>query len=242
MNQSILSISIATVLVLSAAACAQTSATQDKGALIPTDPSSVLSDVSKLASQTATSIDLKALGVLAQSDIEKKILEESKKVDAQVIASKAPVVLINVIHPIEPSNNTALTYIHYKQRKNLAIQNQLPINSQKTQSQPQTFNTTETVEIGLNPIKMCISEKDIRQAWDVQFKNKTFNLLGYGSKVTWTVHGPYDDSAEQKRRGDGPSKLFTEIYLPKELAHQSEFTFTYDFWLCARSITLERKY
>lgn len=184
----------------------------------------------KLTNRDLSTIDIKPLSVLTHSDFE-AIVKNNTTQDGlvsvlRVIPSVLNSGLVSVSYSKQYAPKTAVQYVESNKRI------------------PPDFDTKYLKRIGivLNPLLLCVKAQDVQKAWETQFMDETFAKLGYSAGSLWPSDGIHKNIEEQKRRGNGPIEAVIIIKTPLDSAHKSVFRFTHDYWACARSLVLERRY
>lgn len=214
-------------------ACAQPQIDTAKPVLTPPvsyDLNVTLTAIAKLANLDSPTIDIRVLSTLAQTDFE-RLIKNKTGTDGSVSTQ----------YLIPTSSNSGIVSISYNKQYATKGAVQYVESNKKI---PSDFDTKylERVGIALNPLLLCVKAQDIQKAWETQFKNQLFAPLGYGAGSLWPSAGIHKDIEEQKRRGNGPIETVVNIKTPLDSAHKSVFRFTHDYWACARSVVLERRY
>jgi hypothetical protein len=212
-------------------ACAQSQI----GAAKPTTAASndlnvTLTALAKLANLDSPTIDIKALSVIVETDFEQLVKNNATR-DG----------LLNIQHLIPNALNSGLVSVSYSKQYAPKATVQYVESNKKI---PPDFDTKhlERVSIILNPLLLCIKAQDIQKAWELQSKDGSFAKLAYGAGSLWPSDGIHKNLEEQKRRGNGPIEVVVNIKTPLDSAHKSVFRFTHEYWACARSFVLERRY
>lgn len=224
-------LSIFLLLSFGLIACAQTRM-ENMQPIAPTvdDLKVTLTELAKLASLDLPAIDVKALAALARTDFA-QLIKDKTGADGFVSAQ----------YFIPTSLNSGIVSISYSKQyaPKAAVQY-----TESNKRIPPDFDTkySERVGIILNPLLLCVKAQDVQAAWESQFKDQSFAPLGYGAGSLWPNDGIHKNLDEQKRRGNGPIEVVVNVKAPLNSAHKSSFRFSHDYWACARSVVLERRY
>jgi hypothetical protein len=212
-------------------ACAQTRV--DAVQLAPqttNDVKEILTLLAKLASRDSPTIDIKPLSFFAQTDFELHV-KNNATIDGlvsvqQLIPSALNSGLVSVSYSKQYAPKAAVQYVESNKRI------------------PSDLDTKYLERIGIifNLLLLCVKAQDVQKAWETQFKDESFSKLGYGAGSLWPSDGIHKNLEEQKRFGNGPIEVVVNIKTPLDSAHKSVFRFTHDYWACARSFVLERRY
>ncbi len=89
----------------------------------------------------------------------------------------------------------------------------------------------------LQPMLMCIDTAALHTAWRPRIDSGQFAAISFGAgKASSSLRR---DQEEQNRRGNGPIAMIVKVNRPTSDLHRAQFNFEHQYYLCARSVSLE---
>lgn len=207
------------LLVMTLSACTSQLATPKLEKQSP--EAALLDQLAALVRADAPRVDLDALSTLVDVDVLALVQEQQKATTASDGA-------INVTKGIADPD-TAVTAVTYRLT---------PAGTGTGSGQ----STAEQVILVLNPLVACVTEKAIQQQWGQAMQSGLLGALRYGPGGLWPMDGLHRNTNEHSRRGNGPIEVIVSVTAPSGVSHVSSFRFTHEYWQCARSVMLERRF
>lgn len=97
--------------------------------------------------------------------------------------------------------------------------------------------TRERVSVTFQPKLMCIDTTAVYTAWRPRIDSNQFSSIGFGAgRLSPSLQR---DEAERDHRGNGPFEIIVKTNLRKSLLHRVQFSFDHQYYVCARSVTVE---
>jgi hypothetical protein len=100
----------------------------------------------------------------------------------------------------------------------------------------QRQGTRELLSITLQPALLCIDIAAVYSTWQPHMSSGEFSLMSFAAgRVSTSL---MRNQEEQNRRGNGPMAMIVKVNAPNDL-HRAQFSFDHQYYVCARSVTLE---